>query len=363
MNIGIDAFALEHGCSGYGTYLISLVANLQNDTDIKWTIFGQEIDRYTFNKDNKFSYIGLDNKDTKLKKWLWRHFSANRFYKKNSFDAVLYPAASILPVIHSKATAIAVVSGVATNRNVLHSLRHTKFIIASSEYIKQDLMKKGVAKNKITVIYNGIDHGLFFPKPNIESEVISVSPFAIKRPYFVYVSKLKDASKKHIELIKAFEIFKKETNAPHRLVIAGADGNYIEEVHKAAFASSAASDIFLTGFFPHESLPDLYRGATACLFPASNEGTGLPVLEAMACSLPVACSNRGVLREITGGNALLFDCDNIKQIADIMKKIVNDSNMVKSLSQKGLSWAANFSWDKTAVKTVALIRNLLFNRV
>ena len=88
--------------------------------------------------------------------------------------------------------------------------------------------------------------------------------------------------------------------------------------------SEAASDIFITGYFPHENFPELYRNADACIFPSVNEGVGLSVLEAMVTGLPVACSNKGTLPEITGGKTLYFDSDNVQEMADVIEKIIVD---------------------------------------
>ena len=106
-------------------------------------------------------------------------------------------------------------------------------------------------------------------------------------------------------------MFKEKTGLPHRLVLAGEEGAYAEEVQKAAFDSSAATEIFMTGYFPREGFPELYRNSEMCVFPSVNEGVGLPVLEAMATGIPVACAKAGALPEIAGNNVLFFVSDNI----------------------------------------------------
>ena len=114
-----------------------------------------------------------------------------------------------------------------SRRQLKKGILHAHKIIAASKYIKDDLVKLGVTDENITVIHNGIDHKLFFPMADIfEDEIVDVKPFAIKRPYFVYGSTLSSPEKKHIELIKAFELFKKNTGIPHRLVLSGNDGTY-----------------------------------------------------------------------------------------------------------------------------------------
>ena len=248
------------------------------------------------------------------------------------------------------------------DRKSRHQLKkgilHAHKLIAASNFIKDDLVKLGVSADKITVIHNGIDHSLFFPKAMGEDEVLDIKPFAIKRPYFIYASRLLGPEKKHTELIQAFSLFKQKTGLPHRLVLAGSDGPYAEEVHKAALESPFASDIFITGYFPHESFPLLYRGAEACLFPSVSEGVGLPVLEAMATGLPVACAKAGALPEIAGEHVLYFDSDNTEEMALCMERLVSDANLSQKLVAGGIEWAARFSWEKTAQETLAVLQSV-----
>ena len=130
-------------------------------------------------------------------------------------------------------------------------------------------------------------------------------------------------------------------------------------MHKIAGLSSSASDIFLTGFFPHESFPLLYAGADACIFPSVNEGVGLPILEAMATGIPVACAKAGALPEMGGEAALYFDADNIEEIADCMEKIVGDTALREKKIATGLRWAKRFSWEATVQETIAVMKKIV----
>ena len=93
-----------------------------------------------------------------------------------------------------------------------------------------------------------------------------------------------------------------------------------------------------------------------CLFPSVNEGVGLPVLEAMATGVPVACSNSGALPEIAGSNAIYFDSDNIEQMAATIEQLALDSALRKKLIEGGIDWTKRFTWEKTAEKTVQVLK-------
>lgn len=370
MKIGIDTFGCDHARSGLGTYLLSFVSNIPKSDDVKIELFGSELDHYTYTSGKEIDFAPVPIGDSLNAERLWHFSNCPKFVKNQQYDVVLYSAPDRVLPVNFKVPGIAIINTVLSNSvegkkdwiqklQVKRGLYKVQKIIAASNFIKQDLIEHGIDEEKIEVVYNGIDHKLFFPSIDLAGDIVDVKPFSIKRPYFIYGSKLSGPEKKHIELIKAFSLFKEKTGLPHRLVISGADGQYSAEIHKAAFESKFASDIFLTGYFPHESFPQLYAGAEACIFPSVNEGVGLPVLEAMATGVPVACSNQGALPEISGNKAIYFNSDNIEEIASIMEKIVSNAVIRNELVKKGVEWAANFSWEKTVSETLEIAKKML----
>lgn len=367
IKIGIDTLGGDHGKSGFGSYILYFISNLHKNDNIEIELFGTEEDRYTYTSGTDIPYSAIKLLETPKALRRWYKYHSNRFIKKHGYDAVIFPSANkMLPRKFKGYTALAVINSIMSSditemdrksrRQLKKGILRAHKIIAASKYIKDDLVKLGVTDENIIVIHNGIDHKLFFPMADIfEDEIVDVKPFAIKRPYFVYGSTLSSPEKKHIELIKAFELFKKNTGLPHRLVLAGNDGPYAEEIHKAAFDSQFASDIFLTGFFPHENFARLYGGAEACLFPSVNEGVGLPILEAMACGIPVLCSDKGALKEIGGTAPLYFNSDDIDNIATSLQKITEDKELRDNMITDGIVWAKDFNWEETVKKTLAIL--------
>jgi glycosyltransferase involved in cell wall biosynthesis len=92
--------------------------------------------------------------------------------------------------------------------------------------------------------------------------------------------------------------------------------------------------------------------------PSLYEGFGLPVLEAMACATPVACSNSPSLPEIAGDAALLFDPTEVDGIRDALRRILRDADVRAQLRDAGLRRAGQFSWDRAAQETLALYQRL-----
>ncbi len=367
IKIAIDTLGGDHGKSGFGSYIYYFISNLPSGSQYEIELFGTEEDRYTYTSGTDIPYSAIKLLETPKALRRWYKYYANRFIKKHGYDIVLYPSASkMLPSHFCHHKAIAIINSIMSSemadksckekRQLKKGIHNAHKIIAASRFIKDDLVKLGIAEEKISVIHNGIDHKLFFPMADLfEGEIVDVKPFAIKRPYFIYGSSLSSPEKKHIELIHAFELFKKNTGFPHRLVLAGNDGPYAQEIHKAAFDSPYASDIFLTGFFPHENFARLYAGAEACVFPSVNEGVGLPILEAMACGIPVLCSEKAALKEIGGTAPLYFDSDDIDNIATSLQKIVEDSELRENMITDSIMWANEFNWEETVKKTLSIL--------
>ena len=111
-----------------------------------------------------------------------------------------------------------------------------------------------------------------------------------------------------------------------------------------------------TGFAPTEDLPDLYCGADAFVFPSLFEGFGLPILEAMACGVPVACSNVSSMPEVAGDAALLFEPASIEEIASCIGELTTNEDIRNRCIQRGLDRSSEFSWTKTAELTMAELR-------
>lgn len=363
MKVGIDGLGCDHGKSGAGSYLLSFTSCIPQSSDFQVEIFGLEEDRYTYTSGKEIGYSSVGIADTSFSSFRWHSHFFRSFVKKHNYDAVIIPSINKTVPSRYPSKSVAVVNkpvifekGNHHSRKLVKSLKKAPYVVASSDFVRNTLVSCGIDDRKISVIYDGIDHKLFFPELEKHNDFVDIKPFAIKRPYFIYGSRISGPEKKHMELIKAFSLFKEKTNLPHRLVIVGDGGEFFEELHKTVYDSPYANDIFFTGYFPHESFAKLYANAEACVFPAVNEGSGLPVIEAMACGIPVICSDSGALPEVGGNAALYFNSSNIDQIASLMELVVTDENLRKRMIDDGILQAAGFSWEKTVKETLDLIK-------
>ncbi len=130
-----------------------------------------------------------------------------------------------------------------------------------------------------------------------------------------------------------------------------------------AATAGVAEDVRLLGARSTEELESLYALADCLVLPTLHEGFGLPVLEAMARSVPVVCSDIPALREVAGEAALYLDPHAPARIAARISELLADAGLAGRLRELGRARAAGFSWSAAAEGTLASYRRALARRV
>jgi glycosyltransferase involved in cell wall biosynthesis len=108
------------------------------------------------------------------------------------------------------------------------------------------------------------------------------------------------------------------------------------------------------GHVSESDLVDLYQAADVYIDPSLFEGFGLQVLEAMACGVPVVCSNTTSLPEIVGDAAITCDPNNVEAFATGLEVILNNPGQAPAMRAAGLRQATRFSWQRTTGELVQL---------
>ncbi len=159
-------------------------------------------------------------------------------------------------------------------------------------------------------------------------------------------------------LLEAYAAIKDEMGDV-RLVIAGGKGWLYESFFEQLRALDLAEHVTLTGYVPDEDLPALINCAEVFAFPSVFEGFGLPPLEAMACGVPVLCSNASSLPEVVGEAGLLLPPTDARAWAEALRGVLANSILRADLRQRGLARAAQFTWETTAQKTLAVYTGVM----
>lgn len=239
--------------------------------------------------------------------------------------------------------------------------RRLSTIVTFAEVTKKDIVEYArVPEKRVHVIPHGVDHTIFYPRDKAAAANRMAARHGVRAPYILYISRIEHPGKNHVRLIEAFTRFKARSKAPHQLVLAGSDWTRAEEVHRCAEASASRADIHFTGFFPGEDMPDLYAGSDLFIFPSLFEGFGMPLLEAMACGVPLACSNISSLPEVAGDAGQLFDPYDVDAIAAAIEVFISDDAIRETHVRRGLARAKAYTWEASARKTLDLL--LAFDR-
>jgi glycosyltransferase involved in cell wall biosynthesis len=137
------------------------------------------------------------------------------------------------------------------------------------------------------------------------------------------------------------------------LVLPGYGTEHERELREQAVALGIDSDTRFLGWLEAHDLEGLYAVSSAFVMPSLYEGFGLPVLEAMARGLPVACSDRSSLPEVAGEAALLFDPEDVGAITRAIDTVLHDRTTAERLRAAGPLRAREFSWERAARATIA----------
>jgi glycosyltransferase involved in cell wall biosynthesis len=138
------------------------------------------------------------------------------------------------------------------------------------------------------------------------------------------------------------------------LVIAGGHHGRRDDLASLTDALGLSERVQLLGYVPYEDVPALYSAAEAFVLPSLYEGFGLPLLEAMACGTPVACSSTTSLPEVAGDAAVFFDPLDVTGMAATLGALLSGPELRAALRDRGRRRVARFSWEACARATVAV---------
>jgi glycosyltransferase involved in cell wall biosynthesis len=236
------------------------------------------------------------------------------------------------------------------------ALRIARVTIAVSQSTQNDLQRFfQLDPDRVVVVPEGVD-AHFQPPSRAEIDRVR-QQHALPARYVLYFG----SNKPHKNVPRLVQAFAHSRLGDWRsgigLVIAGHWDERYPAAKQAAERLSLQDAVKFIGPVKDADLPALYGGAELFVFPSEYEGFGLPVLEAMACGTPVVCGNRSSLPEIAGDAALLCDPQDVVSLARTIAQGLADRDGRAELQQRGLARAAQFSWEQTAQRTLAVYRS------
>ncbi len=369
MKIGIDARFYNE--SGVGRYLRNLIKNLKVlDSKNQYFIFLLPKDFKEFSESKNFTKVLAD--------FSWYSFTEQfnlpkllDFYKLDlvhfpHFNVPIFYGGKFVVTIHDlihqhhsmkRATTLSPfafkIKQIGYRRVFRNAVTRSCQILTPSKYVQSLLTSEWkVNEEKITVTPEAVDDNILSintrmsPKESYQA----IKKFNIEYPYIFYVGNAHPH--KNVEgLIKVFLRLKtkyKDLN----LVLCGYDHYFWERLKK----ENQQKNIIYTGFVSDSELVAFYKNAQMFVLPSFEEGFGIPLLEAMACSCPDVSSNSGSLQEVGGKAPLYFNPHNLEDMADKIKQVLNSGQLRKQLIKKGKRRIKLFSWEKLAGQTLEVYK-------
>ncbi len=361
MKIGIDAREIKKPFTGTGMYVINLIKSLaEQDLENEYILFVDNGVKLNFQLPSNFKYYSL----------------VNVFFSKIQ-DQVVIPIAILLTKINKYHVVHHDVTPILTNTKLIvtvldvawldfpgnssklfqkyyylltkYSLKKAEKIITISESTKKRVLCHFTnISHKIESITIACDP-IFTLDSNDDNFFTISKEFDIKSPFVLYVGSF--AGRKNVKtLIEAMKIYWDNNDCLTQLVIAGKPSGKDDYILNNL--SNRYPVIIISREKTNLELKSLYKNASVFVFPSLYEGFGLPVLEAMSCGCPVIASNTTSIPEIFGSEDFLFEPNDVKSLAKLIKNILSSKELQIKLSQNGIKESLKFSWNKVAKATL-----------
>ncbi len=227
-------------------------------------------------------------------------------------------------------------------------IKRATHIIAVSHYTKKDLIHYAdIPEERISVVYHGIDHNVFYPRPE---------PKPFDYPYILFVGS-EHPRKNLATLLRAFHKLKQDGRFRELKLVkvgkaGGAEFDFRAETLSAIESLGLTGEVVFTDYVSEHTLASYYSHAECFVLPSLYEGFGWPSVEAMACGCPVIVSNVTSLPEITGDAALKVKPQDSDDLASAISTVLTDDRLRQQLVSKGIERARQFTWEKSARETL-----------
>lgn len=232
----------------------------------------------------------------------------------------------------------------------LQSLRQCGLWLAISEASRQEGTKwLGLPSDRIVNI-SAAAHSRF-RRLNLSEEAVQDTRqrYGLTRPFVLYTGSI-DPHKNLPGLLQAYSKLDLSVRRAHQLlIVCPAQEVDIKPLTQLAHhLGLAADELVFARFVPDDDLVALYNLCKVFCLPSTNEGFGLPALEAMQCGAATIGSNRYSIPEVIGRADALFNPSDADDIAARLQQTLSDESYRQSLVEHGLQQARKFTWEESA---------------
>lgn len=366
MKLGINGWRIHGRRTGIGRYLLNIVKH--------WT--ADAVDR-RFNEINFYTPLPVNRAEIPLPENIrerivgpnWRMLVwENLRFAPSAADDVLFCPSYSRPIFARGSTVVAMFDATPHLFPELYppstrlfydrlygwSVRHATLVITGSQTARDDIVRcYGVDHSRIRVVPLAPAE-IFKPlrgDPSVSAAVARYLGSPVR--YFLFVGKL-TARRNVPKLMAGFAELKRRQAVPHKLLVIGLNTTGLN-LSEMARELGIANDFRHCDYVSDEDLNLLYNGAEGFVMPYTYEAVSLTALEAQATGTPVIAADTPGLRETTNQIALLLRQVEVREVADGLSRLVNDEDLRRELSEKGLAHAQRFSWRRSAAETLEIL--------
>ncbi|HEY6954780.1 MAG TPA: glycosyltransferase family 1 protein [Flavisolibacter sp.] len=372
MQIGIEAQRIfrprKHGMD---VVAIELIKNLQEiDGDNDYTIFGRSgvndvlppapnyhVDTFSAMTYADWEQVALPRRLKQLKLDLL-HCTAN--------TAPLYLTVPLVVTIHDiiyleqvdfKGSGYQNLGNLYRRFIVPSIAKKARLILTVSEFERENIINTlHLPADKVKVLYNGVA-----PQFNNQYTPGAVEEFRKKyhlpSEFIMFLGNT--APKKNtLNVIKAYADYCIQSKQPVPMVLLDYRKEFVEKILNDLGQPALLSLFVFPGYVPYAQIPLMYNAATLFLYPSLRESFGLPILEAMACGVPVITSNTSSMPEVAGDAAEIIDPFNHKDLSQSILNLLGNEELRSQYRQKGLARARRFTWRKSAEELLKIYETI-----
>lgn len=234
------------------------------------------------------------------------------------------------------------------------SARAARRVIAISESGRQDIHRFfQVPLDAIDVVYPGLSP--YFSPPARDDVTSYKKRASLPDRFILHVGTLQPR-KNLLTLIDAFHRIRRPDL---HLVLAGGKGWFYDQIFALVERLGLENQVHFTGYVDDRELPLLYAASDLFVFPSYYEGFGMPIVEAMACGVPVIASNASAMPEAIGEAGLMFEADRAEALADSMVAVLENPAQMAKMREAGHMQARKFSWKTSGTETASIYKTVL----
>ena len=225
-------------------------------------------------------------------------------------------------------------------------------IITVSNFERDNIVSRlGIAPGRMAMIYNGYNEW-FRPQDDPKEVYRRYMP---ERGFLFFLGNT-DPKKNTERTLVAYARYLEQSAVKRPLLMADLDRDYLDGIISRNHIEAIRGHIVMPGYIPNGDLPYIYNAAFAFLYTSLRESFGIPLLEAMACGVPVVTSRTSSMPEIAGPDAILVNPESSDEIAGMLLRLETDAPFYARQRQVGLERASHFSWRQTARQLLEVYR-------